>query len=80
MDYIEYIKDRIDGKLEIDNYRIIETLIAEAICDENCPLREENENGVCEKNECLEYLKQFFKRYKLVVKVVPKEVDSDEKI
>ena len=76
MDYIKYIKECIDGKLVINDYSVLEEEIAELICGEQCPLRIEGDDGFCDNDECIEYLRQFFKRYKLVVKVVPKEVDS----
>jgi len=83
--YIEYIKEYIDGKLKIEDYRILENEIAELICNEECPIHKPSEDG-CDNDECIKYLKQFFERYKLVVKVIPKnrwsqllleEVDSD---
>ncbi len=73
MDYVEYIKKKVDGKLEITDKQVLETEIAELICGEQCPLRKEGEDGFCDNDECIKYLKQFFERYKLVVKVVPKD-------
>ena len=68
--FIEFIKNAIDG-IEIDRFNVEEE-IGCIVCEgDDCPVYKEY--GIECEHVCDEYLDQFFKRYKVIMKVVPKE-------
>jgi len=69
-EFIKFVKNAIDG-IEIDRFNVEEEISFIVCGSDDCPVYKEY--GIECEEVCDNYLDEFFKRYKVIMKVVPKE-------
>ncbi len=73
IDYvIKSIKDRV---IPITSLHCLD--LAEFYCNKDCPIRDEGDDGICYNEECLEFMREFGRRYRIQLKVMIEEADPN---